>query len=58
MIETINAMLFGIACSSALLLATYIGYTALRYGWQEVGDTFDRVADKIWHISNVYEGEA
>lgn len=57
MIETINATLFGMMCGLAFVLATYVFYTAYTSGWQAVGDKFDTLADKVWHIENVYEGE-
>ncbi|MCW0953224.1 hypothetical protein OIT44_03935 [Weissella ceti] len=50
-------MIYGIMCASALVLAAHVAYTLATSGWQQVGDNFDAIADKIWHIDNVYKGE-
>lgn len=50
-------MIYGIMCASALAIAVHVAYTLATSGWQQVGDNFDAVADKVWHIENTFTEE-
>lgn len=58
MIETISAVVWALMCWGAVLGGLYLAYTAARYGVDEMWNKLDQAMDLIWHINNVYEGEA
>lgn len=57
LMDTVLSLLCAVMFVGGAGLLVYVAITEYDKGWQYLGNQFDAIADKVWHIDNVYEGD-